>query len=250
MILTALTTLIGSFAMLSSWWFVGQRIKRSGGTVPAQVRYLRTFFLYMGNFFMIMFLPHLAIKTYPDQFPLLMAWGYVVGHIFLYLALLKVAQLLFSLAPRLAPKAKIMLSLGGIVAVLLTIANFITMVNGRRPEFDYEQSVTLFNAAPVVGAGIAFFAAITVFPTAILMVINGVRNPEARTKSFLLGAGLFLLMAAGPLHDNAKTAQVYIIADVFSILSLFILTAGVAYRMEERLTPATKPAKLSIASTR
>jgi len=235
--LTAITTLVGSIAMLGSWFYIGLRIKHLGGAVPSQVVYLHTFFLYMGIFFLFMFAPHLALKSNPSLFPLLMAWGYVIGHIFAYLAFLSVVRVMFSLAPRLARHGKVMLVIGGILAVILTILNFVTMVNGHRPQFDTDKSVTLFNAAPIVGAGIAIFAAVAIFPTAILIIINGVRNPSARTRSFLLGAGLFLLMAAGPLHDNAKTWQLYTTADILSMISLLVLATGVAYRLAERIAP-------------
>ncbi len=235
--LTAITTLVGSIAMLGSWFYIGLRIKHLGGAVPSQVVYLHTFFLYMGIFFLFMFAPHLALKSDPSQFPFLMAWGYVIGHVFLYLAFLSVARVMFSLAPRLARHAKVMLAIGYIVAIILTILNFVTMVNGHRPQFDNDKSVTLFNAAPIVGAGIAIYAAVAIFPTAILIIINGIRNPSARTRSFLLGAGLFLLMAAGPLHDTARTWQLYTVADVVSMLSLMVLATGVAYRLTERIVP-------------
>jgi hypothetical protein len=113
------------------------------------------------------------------------------------------------------------------------------MIWGTQPAYDQENRVILFNAHPAVGASIGLYAAISVLPAAILMIMNGVRNPRLRIRSFLLGIGFFVVMTAGPLHDTATSWQMYLVADILSAIGFFILAAGVMYRFEERIVPVS-----------
>lgn len=244
--LTAITTVVGSLTMFGSWLFISQRVHANPASATYQTQLLRNFFFYMGVFMFLMFLPHTLLADYPGKFPLAMALGYVIGHIFFYVATLYIARLFFSIVPRLHKWADAAVGVGAAIAAGLTAFNAVTMIWGVRPKFDVEHGVTLFNAHPVVGVGIALFAAVTIFPTAILMFINGFTNHGARVRSFLLGGGLFLMMAGGPIHDNARTAGLYAFADIVTIASVVIVAAGVAYRMEQRISlsqPATAATK-------
>lgn len=236
--LTVLTTLIGGFVMIGAWYVVAMRMRRSANTPSVQIIYLHRFLLYMGIFFVIMFIPHLWLTIDYSKFPLYMALGYTIGHIFMYIALTNTLRLTFSMLPRIASKERYAVALGIFANIAITAATAITMIYGTRPEYDFAQNVTLFNTASIVGASIAIFAALSVFPAAILMIMNGVRQHTTRTRSFLLGGGLFLIMAAGPLHDTARNAQQYLFADIFSIAGLLILAGGILYRYEERLSMA------------
>jgi hypothetical protein len=233
--LTALTTLLGSFTMIGSWWLVKRRIARSLNPASYQIKLLDRFFLLIGLFFFLVFLPNTVLALNPAAFPMAMAWGYIIGHIFLYAALIAVLELMFSMVPKLAGKQRYVILAGSLVATVITAINIKTMVFGILPQYDHSHSVILFNAHPVVGAGIAIFALAALLPTAILLIRNGLRNPASRVRSLLLGIGFILLMAAGPLHDNAKTSSMYVTADLLSMFSLLIVTAGVLYRFEERL---------------
>jgi hypothetical protein len=236
--LTALTTVLGSLTMFGSWALVSHRLANSTTPVSHQVTLLNRFFLFMGIFFLIMFLPNIVLSSNPATFPTYMAWGYIIGHVFFYAALTSIAQLMFSMVPRLAGKSGLALVLGTVIGSAITIVNIITMAYGVKPQYDFIHSVILFNAHPVVGAGIAIFAAVAIFPTAILLIMNGIRNHSARVRSLLLGAGFLIMMSAGPLHDTARTFQLYAAADLLSMFSMLVVTGGVLYRFEDRLAPA------------
>jgi hypothetical protein len=52
----------------------------------------------------------------------------------------------------------------------------------------------------------------------------------------LLGGGFLISMVAGPLHDNASTANIYMLADIITIFSVLVTTSGVLYRIEEKIS--------------
>ncbi len=248
--LTALVTLVGVIVMLAAWIFTGRRMRQSQAVIFRPVQLLRSFFLYMAIFFAIMWAPHLWLSLDPSKFPLYMAIGYTFGHIFLYLAFIAIARMMFLMLPRLAPKEPLIIVVGSVLIVLITIVNAATMIFGRQPSYDYAQHLTQFNASPVVGAFIGLFAALTVLPPAVLFIINAFRSHgPRRVRSFLLGIGFFVLMTAGPLHDIAWNWQAYMVADVFSILSIILVGAGVVYRPEEELSLAKQPTPAAPAAS-
>jgi hypothetical protein len=248
--LTGLTTIVGVIIMLGAWRFVSARSAKS--TVPTikPVRLMSQFFLYMAIFFAFMYLPHISLIIAPWVFAPLMAWGYVIGHFFLYIALLYIARMTFAMIPRLAGKERPLIVLWMLAAVTVTIVNTVTMVFGSQPFYDYERHLTQVNAAPVVGISIAVFATLALLPAAILFIVNAVKTSGARRlRSALLGAGFLLQMSAGPLHDVARTWQTYMVADIFTILSVIIVGAGVVYRLDQSLAPTPQPASPSPAGS-
>jgi hypothetical protein len=221
--------------MLGSWWFIGRRMLQRGAGANQQVRHLRSFFLYMGIFCLLIFLPHTLLGFAPNGFPQAMAWGYIIGHVSLYIGLIYILRLTFSMVPRLADKEKYVIAAAALVGTAITIANIKTMAFGTLPQHDSIRNITLLNTAPPVGAAIGAFALVSTVPAIVLILVNGVRNPDARLRSFLLGGGLLVLMTGGPIHDIARTWQLYMVADVVSIVGLVIVTTGVLYRLEERI---------------
>lgn len=222
--------------MVVAWVLIDNRIRSSEYSIPRQVSLLHQFVLYMGIFFMLMFLPHLSLNFAPTMFPVLMAWGYTIGHIFMYIGFLCIGRLFFSIMPRIAKAEKTFFTIGLIATGIATIINAVTMVWGTRPGFDYEQNVTLLNAHPIVGATIGLFALVCVVPMSILLIRNSFISTNGRVRSLLLGIGLLLMMIGGPMHDVARTSMMYIIADVITTLALVITAIGIAYKMHDRIT--------------
>jgi hypothetical protein len=239
---TTITTSIGVITMLGAWLYVGQRIKQSDSAVMRPVRLLNFTFLFMAIFFTLMTIPGIWLSLDPTQFPLYMGWGYVVGHIFLYLAFISIGRMIFAMIPRLASKEWLVAVIGGTALVAVTIFNAITMIWGTLPSFNYDQHVTQFNANPIVGATIGILAALTFLPAGILFLRNAFKSQGAkRTRSFLLGIGFITMVVAGPPHDIASTWQVYMFGDILAILSTVLVAGGVIYRFGEGLSLA-KPA--------
>lgn len=232
--------------MFACWLFISRRMHDNPATATNQTKLLNHFFLFMCIFMLIMFLPHVLINTkWSGYFPLYMAYGYVFGHIFMYLSMLQIIRLFFSIVPRLNDKDGLITGFGILYAVAMTVINAVTMIGGVQPQFDNELGVTLFNAHPVVAAGIGIYAAATIMPATILMLINGFTNPGARIRSFLLGGGLLIIAVGGPIHDSARTANVYALADVLTIIGLIVCATGVVYRMEQRLSLKSSPVRIS-----
>jgi hypothetical protein len=235
--LTGLTTVLGVVVMLGAWVFVKYRIEHVHAVVLRPVRLLHSFFLYMLIFFSIMSLPYYWLATAPEQFPVAMAWGYVVGHIFLYLAFMQVARMTCAIVPKLNNKETAVIWIWSIIAVVITIVNAKTMIWGIQPMFDYQNNITLFRAHVAVGATIGIMAAISIFPAAIMFIINAFKSQgPRRVRSLLLGAGFFMMMTAGPMHDIAHTGAVYAFADIVTMLSMIIVGIGVGYRLEQSLS--------------
>lgn len=237
MSITMFMILIAATFSLGSWAIIRQRSLSAPGGASFQVKMLQRFFLYMSIFSIIMFLPQLSLLINSSVFPIYMAWGYVIGHVFIYIAFIYTLRLTLSIVPRLADKQTWAVGFGVIATIAITLLNFFTMILGTLPQYDYTNKVILFNTHPAVGASIGLYAAISVLPAAILMIRNGINNPRLRVRSFLLGAGLFIIMTAGPLHDTATNWQLYMAADILSALGFFILAGGVLYRFEERIVP-------------
>jgi hypothetical protein len=234
--LNGITTLVGALIMFGSWAVIGQKLKSSPGGGSVQSRLLQKFFFYFGLFYVFIFAPYIVLTTNPDAFPLAMAVGYVVSHVFMYIAFTYIIRLMFSMLPRVASKSKYAVGFYSVLLVVITAVNAITMIWGTRPEFDSQSNLTLFHAHPVVGAFIGLSGLLTVLPTAILMLVSSVTNPSARSRAFLLGIGFIILTAGGPLHDVAKTETMYMLADIISIAGLLVLARGVTYKVGERLT--------------
>jgi hypothetical protein len=240
--LTTITTTIGVITMLTAWYVVRVRAGQSHAPMPRQIELLDRHFLYMATFFTLMTLPSVWLYLDPTRFPLYMAWGYVVGHIFLYLAFINVGRLVFSITPRLANKDWLVLLVGGAITTAITIFNAVTMIWGRQPAYDYGHLVTQFNAHPLVGATIGLMGALTFLPAGVLFLRNAARSQGGRrTRSLLLGVGFILMVVAGPPHDIAGTWQLYLFGDIIAITSILLVGTGVLYRFEESLTPEPRP---------
>jgi hypothetical protein len=226
--------------MFGSWVVIGGRMHKAGGKASKQIVSLHRFFLYIGIFSLLMFLPNLWLTFAPADFPLVMAIGYTVGHIFLFIAATEIGRLFVSMVPRLVNWDKGVLTFGIVVNIAATITTAVTMIFGVQPQYDYQEHVILFNAATPVGIFIAGFMIVTVLPPTILFLADGIRNSAHRLRSFLLGIGFILMIAGGPLHDNATSASMYVAADILTIAAVILVAAGVLYRYEERLAPAAR----------
>lgn len=248
--LTAVTTFLGLVVMVAAWAYVAYRIEHVHAVVLGPVKLLHRFFWQMAVFFFLMSLPYYWLATSPDQFPLAMAWGYVLGHIFLYLAFMSIARMTCAVVPKLNQWDRPVVWIWSVITAVLTGINAVTMIWGTRPSFDYINNITQFNAAVPVGAGIGLMAAISILPAAILFIINAfkTRGPR-RVRSLLLGVGFFIMMTAGPLHDVARTGVVYAFADVVTILSIIVVGIGVAYRLEQSLAVAQPAAPVVAPSS-
>jgi hypothetical protein len=237
--LSAIPALFGAVILSASWVYMYRRIKADAGNVQRSVRLMQNFFLFNALFFATILVPYYWLLTSPGDFPLVMAWAYVIGHVFLYLAFANVAMMVCNLIPRLNKLERFVMPVFTVVIVGITLFNAKTMIWGVRPFFDYQHNITQPRAAAAVGITIALSVLISTLPAVALFVRNGIKSHgPARLRSFILAAGFLMLIIAGPVHDLAKTGEVYALADVVTIVALITIGTGVMYRFEEKLVPA------------
>lgn len=69
-------------------------------------------------------------------------------------------------------------------------------------------------------------------PAIVIFVSEAIRNKDrfVKIRSLLLSIGLLLLLVFGQMHDSVKTWQGFLFADFMTVVSYFIVMAGVLYR--------------------
>lgn len=211
---------------------------------------MRNFFLFMAIFGGFMTIPYFWLHMGPAAFSAPMAWGYVVGHIFLYLACLNAALMVCTLVPQLNNAGRIVTVIWVLFIIAITAVNAKTMIWGVQPIFDPNLSLTEFRASPIVGAGIGAQAMVGLFPAFVLFAINGIKGSGSRrVKSILLAAGFLVIIAGGPMHDLARTAAFYATADLLTVLGVLLLGIGIGYQVDTSLVAAPEKSQVKIASS-
>jgi hypothetical protein len=247
--LTAIPAILGTVVMAASWVYMNNRIKAASGSVQRSTHLLHNFFLFNTLFFATISVPYYWLVASPDEFGSVMAWAYVIGHIFLYLAFMNVAIMVCTLIPKLNKVERYLVPVYVLVIIGITLYNAKTMIFGIQPIFDYEHNIAVPRAATAVGLTIAVSALASTLPAVVLFIINGIKaSGPARLRSLVLALGFFMLIAAGPVHDLAKTGTIYALADVFTIVSLLIIGTGVMYHFEQSLVQAPAPRRMAPSS--
>lgn len=215
-----------------AWIYLGRKIHDPRKPVWRSTHYMHSFFFHMMIFFVIMSIPYLWIND-TARFSESAAWSYVVGHIFMYLGLMSIARMTFALIPRLSPYDKSLTITWLTVIAGQTIFNAKTMIWGVRPTFDHKLHLTEFHTYTGVGIILACMAAIAFVPPIILFAMQAIRaRGIERIKPILISIGFLLITTAGPLHDNARSAQQYALADVFTTVGMIITLFGVALHLQ------------------
>lgn len=236
--LTALTMFISTIATLGCWLFITERLKVNPASSSYQARLLATGFMFSIFYGVFMLTPHLLLYFRPELFPEVMGVAFVLGHIFLYLSFLQMMRLTFSIVPGLSNKQFLVLIFGALAIVAMAVLATHSMVLGTRPSYNDNTHITTFNTPANVNNLDAAVGLIAVVPAAVLMIINGVINAAMRARSLLIGFGMIALMITGPMVEGAHTVQSFVVANSLSVLALLILTVGIAYRMEQRISLA------------
>lgn len=242
--LTAITVFISMIATFCSWLFVSMRLRTSPAANTYQARLLATSFLFSTTYGAFMFIPYLLIVTgHEDKFPLVMAVSFVFAHILLYLSFLQMLRLTFSIVPRLNNKQYLAIGYGVVAILVMAALATATMIFGTHPEYNAAARIVNYNLSPLVNGIDAVVGLTMVVPTGVLMIINGIINPAMRTRSLLLGCGMITLMITGPMIEGAKGMAMFALANSLSVVGLLVLTLGVAYRMDQKLSLAASPSR-------
>lgn len=226
--ITGISITIDTICMLLAWWFLGKRLAGANASARTSMSCIRMFFLHMALFFLIMGLPHLALIGSDADFSLMMGIGYTIGHIFLYIAYYYLWKLLASIVPAIHDKRQFILPIWVMVNVAVTALTGYFSIYQQNLTYDPINRITDLNASPLVGAAIGIVSMATFLPVAILLLVGSFRNHgAARLRSLLMGSGFAVVAVSGPLHDVANTWQMFLVADVLTILSILLITLGV-----------------------
>ena len=236
--ITAISMFTGAVVFFSAWWYVGYRAGQAQVMLSRPVELFRQFFLYMAIFLGISSSAHLWLVFRPEAFPLAAAVAFTVGHVFTYLALIALARMTCALVPKLGAHERSIVITLGVAAAVVTMMTAVTMIWGVQPFYDYEHNVTINNASRPVGASIGMLTLVTMLPVLVMFVVFAVRSGGSRrTRSLLLAGGMVVLIVSGTMHNLARNGDVYVLADLLTIIGVFVLGTGVIYRMEQSMAP-------------
>lgn len=182
--------------------------------------YFERFTLSMSLFFVFMAVPNLF---FTDN-TLLLGWGYVIGHIFLYVSyayLVRVSLLILKPSFESTNIFKAYLLAGaGITAVNILLFNYPVVL---------ESGITAFNADPIIGILIVIISVLTLLPSAVLFIIKSIQQPQQRRRFAFIGISFLLIIAGGPLHDLATTPAMYMLADAITTTGFVVMLLGVVF---------------------
>ncbi len=196
------------------------------------------FFSFLSLFLLFMALPHTYLlfpRKNDEAFINAMQWGFIIGHMFTYLAHATFVRLTLGWSvPRLKNLGTVFFSLG--TPFFLIFGGIITAFNIMRPGnpvFDLATGLTLFHSDPLVGNLIAIETSLLFIPSAIFFIVKGIKSQEkiVRNRALFIGFGLVVTTIGGPLHDIAQVSLVVLMADTLVLAGLCILAVGVFYKI-------------------
>lgn len=206
--------------------------------------YFLYFFITVGIFQIIMGLTHLILYINAGMFAEVMTWGYIIGHVFLYLslalALMVPLELLFP-GKKIKYYASILIGLFGLGIT------YINIIKPNHPVYESSTGITFFNADPTVGKLIPIIVLLSWGVAVIMFVINGIKSRRNRivlVRSLVISVGFIIIIVGGPLHDVAQTSVQFLIADILTILGFLVLASGISLASgqdEPVVTPAPQP---------
>lgn len=206
------------------------------------LKYLLWFVLYVGVFQFLMGIGHLPILFgMKDAFYYTFNAGYIVGHVFLY-----VAEAYIVLVPMsLYLSRKNYEKYGRVYSrMLLMFGGAITVINlllPAGPVFDERTGVTVFNVNSLVAGLIPVITLMSIGYAGIIFLIKSSKlQGSAKIKAIILGVGMIIIVIGGPMHETAENIAEYFIADFLIVLAFFIITMGIYY---EQLNTNSNKAK-------
>jgi hypothetical protein len=204
-----LLTLIAFFKLKQSY--------REQGTETLD--YFAKFF---GMFSMFMLIQGMPMLVPESLNPAQLGSFFIFGHIFLYASFAYLVMVpLHIYKPSLKKYGFWGSILGG------AIITFVNTIYWTMPEIS--GNIVLWHVGFPVGPMIGILDIITmVLIAAVFFARLAWKNSgSTRTKFALLALGLVVITAGGPLHDNATSLQMYIIADILTLVGLLILFSGI-----------------------
>lgn len=190
--------------------------------------YFLYFFITVGIFQLIMGLTHLILYINAGMFVEVMNWGYIIGHVFLYLSLALALMVPLEL---IFPGKKIKYYAASLIGIFGLAITYINITKPTHPVYESTTGITFFNVDPAVGGLIPIIVLLSWGVAAIMFIINGIKSRRNRivlVRSLVISVGFIITIVGGPLHDVAKTSAQFLIADILTLLGFLTLASGIA----------------------
>lgn len=191
----------------------------------------KTYFVYffstVGIFQLIMGISHVILYINAAMFSEVMNWGYIIGHVFLYLSLA------FSLMVPLElsfPGKKIKYYAWSAISLFGLVITYLNIIKPNHPVYESSTGITFFNADPAVGGLIPIIVLLSWGVAVVMFIINAVKsrhNRIAMTRSIIITIGFIIVTVGGPIHDVAQTSVQFLVADILTLLGFLTLASGI-----------------------
>ncbi|GEM_PF-920823 len=204
---------------------------KEAGADPAK-KYFMNFFFSFGVFQLIMGLAHAVLYVNQSAFAAVMNWGYIIGHVFLYLSLAFTLMVPLELS---LPGKKIKNIAFSLIAIFGLAITYINIIKPNQPFFESKTGITFFNADPLVGKLIPIIVLLSWGVSVLIFIYHGLKsrnNRLAMARSLVISLGLILLIVGGPLHDVAQTSLQFLMADILTLLGSLILASGTLLKLK------------------
>lgn len=213
------------------FFLIALRIRQNylkGEKTSTLLKYFMMMFFLWSIFEVLRGAPHIyIILGREDLFPQAMRWGYIISNFFLILT--SVYALRIS-APVHWPKYQ---KLGiGLVLFLGIISEIILIVVPFVPRYFVEGGfiVTLMNGPKIALPPLGFSLLIGLGTTAVAFLYEAIRGKikgVLRTRSWLVGIGILLIIISGPSHNFFETARATFILDMVQLFGKIVIATGV-----------------------
>lgn len=216
---SAVSHALGAIATLIPAWVIYRSYRKDKDDLV--VKYFMFYFLFFG-------LGGVVLTVVEFLFPadnLRQGVGIMFATPFMYLGL---AYFFMVPAELKFPKLKY---IGFGLILVLGIAAFILNALDIRPTTIDERGFISFDSAKYVGEIFLLMFALAWLPAIAIFIYETIRNNDKfiRIRSLLLSIGLLALLIFGQMHDMVESWQGFLIADLFTIISYFIVMMGVLY---------------------
>lgn len=219
---SAVSHALGAIASLVPAWFIYRSYKKH----PEEfIKYFMLYFLLFGIAGVILS----AVEFIFPKDTLKQGIGILFSTPFFYVAL---AYFFMVPASLKFPKLK---KIGFWIIIGLGVISFILNVIDIHPTTINDRGLIDFKTAPYVGEIFLLMFALAWLPAIAIFIYEAIKNKNkfVKIRSVLLAIGLLTLLVFGQMHDVVKTWQGFLLADVLTVISYFILMAGVLYRGKE-----------------
>lgn len=203
-------------SLILSFFYV--RLNKGGNNDNNFFVYFKRFTMFFGIFSVIMAIPVILFS----KSSLMLGLGYVIGHIFLYIACAYLARIWLLIAKPSYDSTnlfRIYLVLGLVITVLNIYLFNLPVIN--------DNGIVLWDAQAPVAISIVMILFSSLFPAAIVFIRESFRQPKQRKRYLLIGLSFLVIIVGGPLHDIAKTALAYLAADMVTIVGFLLMFWGV-----------------------